>query len=85
MHGARVLFCDGWKLERIQKKLFLTGRCIVFSGREGVCKVELLCIKLSIHFVREVYRIAPYNNGSVSREGVEEAENLSPNVVCLLL
>lgn len=51
---------------------------------ERVYKVELLCIKLSIHFVREVYRIAQYNNGSVSREGVEEAENFRPNLVCLL-
>jgi hypothetical protein len=57
-------------------------RCLRW-GR--VRKVELLCIKLSIHFVREALRIAQYNNGAVSMGGVAGADNFRLNLVCPLL
>jgi hypothetical protein len=57
-------FCDGWKLETVQKHC--SGQVGALSS-VGAYKVELLCTKLSIHFVGEAYHVAPCNNGAVSK------------------
>jgi hypothetical protein len=73
--GALKLFCDGWKLETVQKHC--SGQVGALSS-VGVYKVKLLCIKLGIHFVKEAYHVAPCNYGAVSPGGRGRGGKPSP-------